>query len=84
MNTNNTISMLKKQLIGAVAGTLTVLVALSSATYAWYVANNTVKATTNTVSAKQMDLFCRLMMLLLELIMVAARNHWRHFQMEVF
>lgn len=34
MNTNNTISMLKKQLIGAVAGTLTVLVALSSATYA--------------------------------------------------
>lgn len=52
MNTNNTISMLKKQLIGATAGALTALVALSSATYAWYVANNTVKATTNTVSAK--------------------------------
>ena len=52
MNTNNTISMLKKQLIGAAAGALTALVALSSATYAWYVANNTVKATTNTVSAK--------------------------------
>ena len=52
MNTDNTISMLKKQLIGAAAGALTALVALSSATYAWYVANNTVKATTNTVSAK--------------------------------
>lgn len=52
MNTNNTISMLKKQLIGAAAGALTALVALSSTTYAWYVSNNTVKATTNTVSAK--------------------------------
>ena len=44
MNANNTISMLKKQLIGAAAGALTALVALSSATYAWYVANNIVKA----------------------------------------
>ena len=42
---------------------------------------------TNRISGgfqKVLDLFCRLMMLLLELIMVAARNHWRHFQMEVF
>ena len=43
MNTNTTISMLKKQLIGTAAGALAALVALSSATYAWYVANNTVK-----------------------------------------
>ena len=51
MNTNTTISMLKKQLIGTAAGALAALVALSSATYAWYVANNTVKVTSNTVSA---------------------------------
>ena len=50
MNTNNTISMLKKQLIGAAAGTLTVLVALSSATYAWYVANNTIAVSLSKLS----------------------------------
>lgn len=49
---HKTISMLKRQLVGAVAGVITAFVALSSGTYAWYVANNAVTAATSTVSAK--------------------------------
>lgn len=52
MKNDRITSMLKRQFVGAVAGVLTAFVALSSATYAWYVANNSVTATTCTVSAK--------------------------------
>ena len=42
---------LKRELIGAAVSVMILAVALSSATYAWYVANNTVQATTTTISA---------------------------------
>lgn len=42
---------LKRELIGAAVSVMISAVALSSATYAWYVANNTVQATTTTISA---------------------------------
>ncbi len=43
---------LKKQLGAAIAMVLVAAVALGSATYAWFVSNNTVDATTSNVSAK--------------------------------
>lgn len=43
---------LKKELVAAIISVMITAVALTSATYAWYVANNTVKATTSTISAK--------------------------------
>ncbi len=43
---------LKKQLGAAIAMVLVAAVALGSATYAWFVSNNTVKATTTNVSAQ--------------------------------
>ncbi len=43
---------LKKQLGAAIAMVLVAAVALGSATYAWFVTNNEVKATTSNVSAK--------------------------------
>ena len=52
MINSKTTSILKRQLVGAIAGVLTAFVALSSATYAWYVANNAVKSTTSSISAK--------------------------------
>ena len=52
MINSKTTSILKRQLVGAIASVLTAFVALSSATYAWYVTNNTVKATTSSISAK--------------------------------
>lgn len=42
---------LKRELIGAAVSLMVSAVALSSATYAWYVTNNTVQATTTTISA---------------------------------
>ena len=42
---------LKKELIGAAVSVMISAVALSSATYAWYVSNHTVQATTTTISA---------------------------------
>ena len=42
---------LKKELVGAAVSLMISAVALTSATYAWYVANNTVQATTTTISA---------------------------------
>lgn len=42
---------LKRELIGAAVSVMVSAVALSSATYAWYVTNNTVQATTTTISA---------------------------------
>ena len=46
------VSKLKKELAIAAAMVMVSFVALSSATYAWYVANTTVNATTSTISAK--------------------------------
>ena len=43
---------LKKELVAAIISVMITAVALTSATYAWYVANNKVKATTSTISAK--------------------------------
>ena len=42
---------LKRELIGAAVSLMIAAVALTSATYAWYVTNNTVEATTTTISA---------------------------------
>ena len=50
MNTN--VKQLKRQLLGACISVLLTFVALSSATYAWYVSNTTVKGTASTISAK--------------------------------
>lgn len=46
------VAVLKKQFVGAVVSVLIALVAVSSATYAWFVTNNKVSATTCTISAK--------------------------------
>lgn len=43
---------LKKQMGAAIAMVLVAAVALGSATFAWFVTNNTVKANTNTISAQ--------------------------------
>ncbi|MDY5987783.1 MAG: hypothetical protein SPJ81_12730, partial [Lachnoclostridium sp.] len=43
---------LRKQLMAAIAMVVVAAVALSSATYAWFVSNNTVKATTASISAQ--------------------------------
>lgn len=43
---------IRKQLLAAVAMVLVALISLSSATFAWFVTNNTVKATTSTISAQ--------------------------------
>ena len=46
------IKTLKKELIAAVVSCMIAIVSLSFATYAWYVANNTVKVKTSSISAK--------------------------------
>lgn len=43
---------LKKQMGAAIAMVLVAAVALGSATFAWFVTNNTVKATTSSISAQ--------------------------------
>ena len=50
--TNNNVKGLKKQLAAAVAMVCVAAVALGSSTYAWFVSNNTVTATTTTISAQ--------------------------------
>lgn len=47
-----TVKSLRKQLAAAIAMTLVATVALGSSTYAWFVSNNQVKATTSTISAQ--------------------------------
>lgn len=47
-----TVKSLKKQLAAAIAMVIVAAVALSSSTYAWFVTNNEVKATTSTISAQ--------------------------------
>lgn len=46
------IKALKKQMVAAIAMVLVAAVALGSATFAWFVTNNTVTANTNTISAQ--------------------------------
>ena len=43
---------IKRQLLAAIAMVLVAAVALGSSTYAWFVTNNTVKATTSQISAQ--------------------------------
>ena len=47
-----TVKSLKKQLAAAIAMVVVAAVALSSSTYAWFVSNNTVEATTTNISAQ--------------------------------
>lgn len=47
----NQIKKLKKELAATAVSAMIAVISLTSATYAWYVANNTVKATTSTISA---------------------------------
>ena len=52
MENTKTVKALKKQLIAAIAMVLVAAVALGSSTYAWFVSNNKVTATTATISAQ--------------------------------
>lgn len=52
MKDNKSIKALKKQMAAAVAMVLVAAIALGSSTYAWFVSNNTVKATTASISAQ--------------------------------
>lgn len=52
MENTKTVKALKKQLIAAIAMVLVAAVALGSSTYAWFVSNNKVTATTASISAQ--------------------------------
>ena len=52
MNETKSVKQLKKQLAAAIAMVCVAAVALGSSTYAWFVSNNTVKATTSKISAQ--------------------------------
>lgn len=52
MNEKKSVNSLKRQMTAAIAMVLVAGIALASATYAWFVSNNTVKATTNKISAQ--------------------------------
>ncbi|MGN1334406.1 MAG: hypothetical protein ACI4U1_04745, partial [Anaerovoracaceae bacterium] len=49
---NRKSEVLKRQLFGAIVSVFIAIISLSSATYAWYVTNNTVESTTSSISAK--------------------------------
>ena len=51
---------LQKQLIAAIAMVLVAAIAVGSSTYAWFVSNNTVKATTSTISAQSNAAFMKI------------------------
>lgn len=51
---------IRKQLLAAIAMVLVAAVALGSSTYAWFVTNNTVKATTSTISAQSNAAFMKI------------------------
>ena len=52
MENAKNVKSLKKQLAAAIAMVLVAAIALASSTYAWFVSNNSVKATTTTISAQ--------------------------------
>ena len=54
------VSALKKQLAAAIAMVLVAAVALGSSTYAWFVSNNQVTATTSTISAQSNSPFLKI------------------------
>ncbi len=60
MNESKNVKALKKQLAAAIAMVCVAAVALGSSTYAWFVTNNTVKATTSTISAQSNAAFMKI------------------------
>ena len=52
MNEKKSVNSLKRQMTAAIAMVLVAGIALASATYAWFVSNNTVKGTTTNISAQ--------------------------------
>ena len=52
MNETKSVKALKKQMAAAIAMVCVAAIALGSSTYAWFVSNNTVKATTSKISAQ--------------------------------
>ena len=52
MNETKSVKALKKQLAAAIAMVCVAAIALGSSTYAWFVSNNSVKATTTNISAQ--------------------------------
>lgn len=52
MNEKKSVNSLKRQMTAAIAMVLVAGIALASATYAWFVSNNSVKATASTISAQ--------------------------------
>lgn len=52
MNESKNVKALKKQLAAAIAMVLVAAIALGSSTYAWFVSNNSVKATTTSIAAQ--------------------------------
>lgn len=60
MTETKSVKTLKKQLGAAIAMVCVAAVALGSSTYAWFVTNNTVKATTSTISAQSNAAFMKI------------------------
>ena len=52
MNEKKSVNSLKRQMTAAIAMVLVAGIALASATYAWFVSNNKVEATTTNISAQ--------------------------------
>lgn len=52
MENSKSVKALKKQMAAAIAMVLVAAIALGSSTYAWFITNNEVKATTSTISAQ--------------------------------
>ncbi|MCH4280378.1 hypothetical protein LQE94_10160 [Mediterraneibacter sp. NSJ-151] len=60
MNESKNVKALKKQLAAAIAMVCVAAVALGSSTYAWFVTNNKVTATTSTISAQSNAAFMKI------------------------
>ena len=60
MSDTKSVKTLKKQLVAAIAMVVVAAIALGSSTYAWFVTNNTVKATTSQISAQSNAAFMKI------------------------
>ena len=60
MSDTKSVKALKKQLVAAIAMVVVAAIALGSSTYAWFVTNNTVKATTSQISAQSNAAFMKI------------------------
>ena len=60
MTETKSVKALKKQLAAAIAMVVVAAIALGSSTYAWFVTNNTVKATTSQISAQSNAAFMKI------------------------